>query len=416
MSSKSCKKPCERQKICNPASGRCVLRSGKLGQSLKSKSHDKSSMGKSRRRPDKESKSKKIMKVNPRKTVTISPKKTSPRAVEKIVTISSPRRNEKIAPISSPRKVEIPENKLPPVTIVGNRVGIPTIRLIDPIDLFQKSRYRTGLSTTVFSVSKNLLNMYNIPNLSEFLNNNQKYLDGLSQRQLVVLAGYTLDGDELANMYLRNDRTKLEKYIFQHWSIYSQEKSYGHNPLYFQLRDLGAPSLPGDPESLQNTNLMISWLGKKDNSSLISTFMSAIKSFISELIEIFDKSPKLESPITVFRGARTAYYKTGGSIFNNKEFMSASLSPKVAIQFMERITSCCFKQINLVRGAKVIFMEPISQNPDELEVLIPPGNKFEITEVKKDLTQKSQNLEERQMLADFNLEHAKISILQQVMK
>lgn len=46
MSSKDCKKKCDPLKICNPQSGRCVLKSGKLGQLLtpkKSRSRDKSS-------------------------------------------------------------------------------------------------------------------------------------------------------------------------------------------------------------------------------------------------------------------------------------------------------------------------------------------------------------------------------------
>jgi hypothetical protein len=51
MPSTPCKKPCEKGKICNPVSGRCVLRKGKIGkQLLKSRSKSKSRRSKSSKR------------------------------------------------------------------------------------------------------------------------------------------------------------------------------------------------------------------------------------------------------------------------------------------------------------------------------------------------------------------------------
>lgn len=367
MLSKACKKPCGPQKICNPASGRCVLKSGKLGRLLKSK--------KSR------SKSKLYKRRSKSRTAKIP---------------------AKIEPVLVPAQENLIK-RLPPVVISGNDIIIPVIRLANPVDIFRPPGIGSS-SMLSFKVSKNLLDRYSIPNLTGFLNNNQVYLEGLSSRQRIVLSGYTSKGDELVNMYMKNETKDLEEYILTYWGGWNVD--YTRNPLYYQLRDLGCP---------ENAHAACFWTLQKDPSLLIKTFMSAIKSYISELTEIFNKSPKLTSPITVFRGVKNTYYKTTNSdIFQNKDFMSTTLSPKVALRFMNSASNCCFKQINLIPGARAIFIEPLSRHPEEFEILLPPGNRFVISEIEMNLTQKAQGLDEMRLLSELMLNHAKVSILQQV--
>lgn len=369
MPSKACKKPCGPQKICNPASGRCVLKSGKLGQLLKSKKSRSKSRSHKRRSKSRTVKVKVPMKIEP-------------------------------------VLVPVQENfikRLPPVMISGNDIIIPVIRLANPADMFQPPP-GVGVSMLSFKVSTNLLDRYSIPNLTEFLNNSQVYLEGLSSRQRIVLSGYTSKGDELVNMYMKNETKQLEEYILTYWGGWNVD--YTHNPFYYQLRDLGCP---------ENAHAACFWKFQKGPSLLIKTFMSAIKSYISELTEIFNKSPKLTSPITVFKGVKNTYYKTTNSgIFQNRDFMSTTLSPKVALRFMNSASNCCFKQINLIPGARAIFMEPLSQHPEEFEILLPPGNKFTISEIEMNLNQKAQGLDETRLLSGLILDHTKVSILQQV--
>lgn len=363
MPSKPCKKPCGTQKVCNPASGRCILKSGKLGQSLTLKSHGKSN------KPQYRSKSK-------------SHKRSKSRV--KKDTKSRSRKNGFISVIIKQEHVR----KLSSVTITGNNVKMSIMSMINFINPF--SMTKPELWKVSFKVPKSLLNSYNASNLTEFLNNNQAYLDRLSMRERINLYGYTKAGDQLVNMYLRNDIQALEQYI-------SSRGNYQHIPIYYQLRDRGAP---------EGIDEIHSWLRTKDTQSLIKIFISAIKSYIDELVKVFDNSPALTRPITVFRGVKTAYYKTDNSnVFHNREFMSASLDPDIAITFTDSTAGCCFKQINLVPGAKAIFIAPLSQEPNELEVLLPPGNKFMVSE-KINTTQRSQDSTARTL--------SRITVLQQV--
>lgn len=363
MPSKPCKKPCGAQKVCNPTSGRCILRSGKLGQSLKF--HSKSN------------------KPSKHRSKSKSHKRSKSRV--KKDTKSRSRKNEFIPVIIKQEHVR----KLSSATITRNNVKMSIMSMINFINPF--SITKPELWKASFKVPKSLLNSYNASNLTEFLNNNQTYLDRLSMRERINLYGYTKAGDQLVNMYLRNDIQALEQYIISNWG------NYQHIPIYYQLRDRGAP---------EDVNEMHSWLRIKDTSSLIKIFISAIKSYIDELVKIFNNSPALTRPITVFRGVKTAYYKTDNSnIFHNKEFMSASLDPDIALTFTDSTAGCCFKQINLIPGAKAIFIAPLSQEPNELEVLLPPGNKFIVSE-KINTTRRAQDSTARTL--------SRITVLQQV--
>lgn len=88
MSGKQCKKPCLSREICNPRSGRCVLKNGKIGKQLKLKSRDKSSRRKaekdklSGKKRDKSSRTKsKPRKVRSKNTPISAPIITQPTQV-----------------------------------------------------------------------------------------------------------------------------------------------------------------------------------------------------------------------------------------------------------------------------------------------------------------------------------------------
>ena len=87
-----------------------------------------------------------------------------------------------------------------------------------------------------------------------------------------------------------------------------------------------------------------------------------IEKYIIELTDIFNKAPKLNKEMNVFRGTKTFYYGTDKSdVFVTGDFTSASISPKAAIEFTQG--DCCFTQMRLKKGMKVIFMEPVTQHP-----------------------------------------------------
>lgn len=123
---------------------------------------------------------------------------------------------------------------------------------------------------------------------------------------------------------------------------------------------------------------VLKWLSEQNRDEKFYTLIEkCIGNYVTDLINIFNKAPKLEKNLYVFRGTKTFYYGTEGSkVFTNMEFMSTSISPRLALNFTR--DECYFTQIKLRPGSRVIFIEPVSQHWGELEVLIPPGNKFKV--------------------------------------
>lgn len=398
MASRNCKKLCNLSRICNPQSGRCVLKSGKIGQLLKLKKFRSKSKPKSR------SKSKPKSKLRSR-----SRDKSGARLSAKSQAKQSnlpEKESRKISKVNEPieaHKKSSSERKSMPVTITGQKIEIPIIKLIEPVDPLLPFPGKKQVIS--FKVSKSFLADYNTSNLTEFLDNNRRYLEGCSMRQKLILSGYTRGGDELVNMYLLKDFQDLRQYIFNHWRSGGNLVDYMFNPMYYQLRELGGP---------ENVHSMQYWLERLEDEVLVKTIMSAIEKYIGELTRIFDKSPKLTKPIIVYRGTKSEYYKDKSDIFHNTTFMSTSLSPKIALGFINTLYRCCFKEIHLVPGAKAIFLEPLTQQPKEVEVLLPPGTKFRITEIIKDITQIPQNMEELQLFQNFEGENAKVAVLHQI--
>lgn len=77
-----------------------------------------------------------------------------------------------------------------------------------------------------------------------------------------------------------------------------------------------------------------------------------------------------------------------------------SISPNAAINFTEG--DCCFTQMRLKPGMRVIFMEPLSQYQKEFEVLISPGNRFRMI---KNKIKKLTRVEDPNVDTDMNYKH-----------
>jgi hypothetical protein len=203
-----------------------------------------------------------------------------------------------------------------------------------------------------------------------FFQRNKEFLEKLTVRELVVLSGYTHEGDRLVNILLRKD-SELNPYIDKIWHKHSKNPKLGSIiPIYFQLLD--AINIQGSPKTVRD------WIKTEErDENFYRIIKECIEQYINELKAVFDKAPKLESEMFVFRGTQTFYYGTDKSdVFINGDFTSASISPITALSFATN--DCCFTQMKLKPGIKVIFIEPVTQHRGELEILIPPGHKFRI--------------------------------------
>ena len=76
----------------------------------------------------------------------------------------------------------------------------------------------------------------------------------------------------------------------------------------------------------------------------------------------FNNVPKLEEPITVYRGMKES------PNFNSKSFISTSVSREVAIDYTSDV--CCLLEILVTPGSKVLPLVSISLYPEQEEILL----------------------------------------------
>lgn len=82
------------------------------------------------------------------------------------------------------------------------------------------------------------------------------------------------------------------------------------------------------------------------------------------------------SPVLLYRGvSQQSYAKSDGA------FISASYDETIANRFGKR--HCCTLVFNIPAGSKILFIESISDHPDEKEVLIDRFGQFNVTLVKE---------------------------------
>ena len=93
-----------------------------------------------------------------------------------------------------------------------------------------------------------------------------------------------------------------------------------------------------------------------------------LKTHYDNILDIFDSCPTVKTPITLYRGMTKVY-----SDFENNGLISTSTSKEKAKTFSKG--TCCLYIITLTPGEYGILpLSNISEMPDEMEVLLPPGS------------------------------------------
>lgn len=275
-------------------------------------------------------------------------------------------------------------NEIIPIEKTIKQITIPIIPIIDrkkPIDT-PLDEYNIAPITVEFEFFHNnfgesygsLFDYKGLKLDKTFLSRNQKFLSSLTMRERIILSGYTFQGDRFTNLYLRKDPS-LDTYI----SEWVPDNNKFLNPLYYQLLD-NIEEFKKDKEykGYNFHSELNEWIKKnKKNKEFVPLIQRCIKQYTEELLGIFSKAPVLKEETVVFRGSKTYYYKKSNSdIYTNVEFMSTTLSPISALEFIEG--DCCFNIIHLTPETKVIFMEPVTQTEGEMEIIISPNTNFKI--------------------------------------
>ncbi len=120
-------------------------------------------------------------------------------------------------------------------------------------------------------------------------------------------------------------------------------------------------------------------------------------------MKIFLKAPRSKAPFTVYRGLLTEHHDT--LTYTSTDFWSTTLNPIITNTFVNPRTGCCTYEIRVNAGIPVLFLEPITQFTQELEILLPPGILYEssdevvIKEIYKEGDAASQSIAVIQMTA-----------------
>lgn len=98
-----------------------------------------------------------------------------------------------------------------------------------------------------------------------------------------------------------------------------------------------------------------------------------VQTLISHIDSVFTHIDPIDTPLTLYRGIDSENY------INDVAFISTTYDVEVASSYTGE--GCCVLVISVPVGAKAIFIESVSQNKDDKEVLLNRGGSFSLTRV-----------------------------------
>jgi len=225
----------------------------------------------------------------------------------------------------------------------------------------------------------NLNSSLNINDIQNMIDLQSEFIDSLSMEDLYNLKYYTYYGDTILNAYIQKkfnvDDVELhvkpsrsDKGVFDPYIVF-----------FNQFRKVFQEKHMSDEE-------LTKYILENYTSFSFDIYEKVIKMYVSDLIAIFQKAPTNKTEFYVYRGFYDNYLSKGSSIrFNgnlnikngeifNKRFMSTSLFPKVATGFTKK--NGYIQRIKIKEGAKFLFLELITLNSSEYEILLPIFSKF----------------------------------------
>jgi hypothetical protein len=235
---------------------------------------------------------------------------------------------------------------------------------------------------------------------SKWLQESCQYLEDLNIRNRFTVYGYTHNGDEFANKYIMSPQA-FEEYVKERIYNYDEDadvyRSFHFFPLYYQTVDILTSLSPSEyskytkeenrlkqlihsinysKSESKTYDIIINYLNR--NPLNMQFWKDVTKLYIKNLNDIINKSPVNTKTCIVYRGTKDKYYYPDKSKpqFKNNTFMSTSFSLISANEFAGR--ECCLKQIVLPPGSHGIFLEGLTQHPEENEILLPLDQTFEI--------------------------------------
>jgi hypothetical protein len=235
---------------------------------------------------------------------------------------------------------------------------------------------------------------YNSKEIKLFISNQITFFESLTIEELYTLKYYTYIGDKLLNTYIKGifDPKKINTLYIKGRYFYFSHYSDSYLLLYYQFKYVFEELLIKENyikifRSLDNYNYLNKFDKKYFNKYILENYKNfeieiyhlVFEKFINDLINIFNKAP-IANNIICYRGLENKFFNNIINIkkgyYTNSTFISTSLFIDVAKKFTLN-NNGYIQKIN-INSNKVIFMELITLNNYEFEILLPINSKLYI--------------------------------------
>lgn len=246
-------------------------------------------------------------------------------------------------------------------------------------DINYYNTLRTNTTQDIQCTGNNRIQPITIQNL---LQQHQHYISSISRRELYVLRQYTFYGDKLVNTFVRNGDTKE---IYSKLLLNFDRNQFIHHdfivcPFMYSLMDFDIISCVPENYLVFYNQEYITPIMKDIHD--IGWYRKYIYYYYIDLHKTIQRFPKSSDYFVVYRGVHTNYIPSvKNKVFLLPTFTSASHSKQVAtkygpIQYILYIHPEC----------ECAYMEDISVNKSEEEILINSYSRFVVVDYNNDQT------------------------------
>ncbi len=195
----------------------------------------------------------------------------------------------------------------------------------------------------------------------------QIYINSLNEYQKSTITDFTDDGHELLKEVILGTIDWDKFYV----SIKDGRVHFYELIIYKIHRLFKQQGVETSIETIKSTT----------DSIPKNVYSTVIRKIQDDINYIINKAPKTKEKMTLYRGTLDPYFKNNKGEWISPIVVSTSLREELAREFMDKVKRCCLKIINIPKGTRMLYVEPLTVIEEEQEVLLPSGSKFSVKEI-----------------------------------
>ena len=261
---------------------------------------------------------------------------------------------------------------------------------------FSPLDYKEKIEQNYNNYNKHIIERFtNKENLDDldhkWFNDMNNYITSLSNYDAFTILGYSFQDN--INKYLTGRLTPIIFNRILNPVIYTIE--YTSDDVYFPyykqamalLNELLKEEYIEALKKMINSKTLRYWIEKINGNDCKDSYLKFLRImkyipydwwlkvmqlFCDDLKRIIENSPPIKKKMILYRGVSDDYMLKGSKnqIYNNNCFVSTTLSPYAALEFVD--AKCCFKRIVLYPGQKALFTSGLTYHTH----LVPNPNEF----------------------------------------